>query len=100
MNKVESIHDRIVMKTEAKSSTVLFAEGFKVVGLGFMAGQKLAQHSSPTAAFLLVHEGNIEFTMAGSKVIMKTGDFIAIPAKEEHEILATEDSRILLTKGV
>jgi quercetin dioxygenase-like cupin family protein len=38
--------------------------------------------------------------MAGSKVIMKTGDFIAIPAKEEHEILATEDSRILLTKGV
>jgi AICAR transformylase/IMP cyclohydrolase PurH len=39
MNKVESIHDRIVMKTEAKSSTVLFAEGFKVVGLGFMAGQ-------------------------------------------------------------
>ena len=39
MNKVESIHDRIVMKTEAKSSTVLFAEGLKVVGLGFMAGQ-------------------------------------------------------------
>ncbi|HNE18947.1 MAG TPA: cupin domain-containing protein [Turneriella sp.] len=100
MNKIESIHDRIVMKSEAKSSTVLFTEGFKVVGLGFMAGQKLAQHSSPSAAFLLVHQGNINFTMGGTTVTMKTGDFIAIPAKEEHEILATEDSRILLTKGV
>ncbi len=100
MQKVESIHDRITLHPEAKSSTVLFTEGFKVVGLGFMAGQKLAQHSSPIAAFLLVQEGNIEFTMAGSKQTMRTGDFIAIPAKEEHEILATEDSRILLTKGV
>lgn len=100
MNNVESIRDRIVLKTEAKSSAVLFGEGFKVVGLGFMAGQKLAQHSSPTAAFLLVYEGNIEFTMGGAKVMLKAGDFIAIPAKEEHEILATEDSRILLTKGV
>ncbi len=100
MNKIESIHDRIVMKSEAKSSTVLFTEGFKVVGLGFMAGQKLAQHSSPSAAFLLVNQGNINFTMGGTTVTMKTGDFIAIPAKEEHEILATEDSRILLTKGV
>lgn len=100
MNNVESVRDRIVLKSESKSSMVLFNDGFKVVGLGFMAGQKLAQHSSPTAAFLLVQEGNIEFTMAGSKVTMKAGDFIAIPAKEEHEILATEDSRILLTKGV
>ena len=100
MQKVESIHDRIALKSEAKSSAVLFAEGFKVVGLGFMAGQKLAQHSSPTAAFLLVQEGNIEFIMAGSTQTMKAGDFITIPAKEEHEILATEDSRILLTKGV
>ncbi len=48
MNKAESIRDRIVLKTEAKSGTVLFNEGFKVVGLGFMAGQNLAQHSSPT----------------------------------------------------
>lgn len=88
------------MKSDAKSSTVLFTEGFKVVGLGFMAGQKLAQHSSPSAAFLLVNQGNINFTMGGTTVTMKTGDFIAIPAKEEHEILATEDSRILLTKGV
>ena len=100
MNNVESIRDRIVLKTEAKSSAVLFGEGFKVVGLGFMAGQKLAQHSSPTAAFLLVYEGIIEFTMGGAKVTLKAGDFIAIPAKEEHEILATEESRILLTKGV
>ena len=99
MNNVESIHDKIVLKLESKSSTVLFADGFKVVGLGFMAGQKLAQHSSPTAAFLLVQEGNIEFTMAGSKGTMKAGDCIAIPAREEHEISATEDSRILLTKG-
>lgn len=99
MQKVESIHDRIALKGEAKSSAVLFAEGFKVVGLGFMAGQKLAQHSSPTAAFLLVQEGNIDFIMAGSTQTMKTGDFITIPAKEEHEILAAEDSRILLTKG-
>jgi len=100
MTNIESIHDRIVMKTEAKSSTVLFSDGFKVVGLGFMAGQKLAQHSSPTAAFLLVHQGSINFTMGGTTVTMKAGDFIAIPAKEEHEISATEDSRILLTKGI
>lgn len=82
MNNVESVRDKILLKPESKSSTVLFADGFKVVGLGFMAGQKLAQHSSPTAAFLLVHQGNINFTMGGTTVTMKAGDCIAIPAME------------------
>jgi quercetin dioxygenase-like cupin family protein len=100
MNNKESLRDKIVLKSESKSSTVLFNDGFKVVGLGFVAGQTLAQHSSPTAAFLLVQEGSIEFTMGSLKSTMQAGDFIAIPAKEEHAISATADSRLLLTKGV
>ena len=100
MNKAESIRDRIELKTEGKSSAVLFADGLKVIGLGFMSGQKLAKHSTPAAAFLLVTEGSIEFTMGSIKMTIKAGEFVAIPAKEEHEILATENSRILLAKGV
>lgn len=100
MYTVETIQDRIEMKAEAKSSVVLFADGFKVIGLGFLAGQTLAQHSSPTAVFLFVETGNIDFTMGGIKTTMKAGNFVSIPAKEKHEIMAIEDSRILLTKGV
>ena len=99
MNPIESLTSKIPLRSEAKSSAVLFAEGFKVVGLGFMAGQRLAQHSSSTTAFLMILEGNIDFTMNGETVLMRTGDTIAIPAKEEHSVLATENSRILLIKG-
>jgi hypothetical protein len=43
MNTIESVHNRILLQSDFKSSTVLFNEGFKVVGLGFIAGQKLAR---------------------------------------------------------
>jgi hypothetical protein len=43
MNTIESLHNRIVLQNDSRSSTVLINQGFEVVGLGFIAGQKLAR---------------------------------------------------------
>lgn len=94
----ENINDTILLKEKEKSVSVLFSEGFKVVGLGLMKNQVLEKHSTPNPAFLFIAEGKIEFKMGSKVYSLKAGDFFKIPPKEEHEIIAIENSRLLLTK--
>lgn len=51
-----SIKDMVSFKQEGKSVNVLFAEGFKAVGIGLLEKQQLEKHSTSTPAFLLVLE--------------------------------------------
>lgn len=95
---IEKIKDKVPFQKESKSVSVLFSESFKVVGIGLMKTQVLEKHSTPTPAFLYVAEGLVEFRMSGKVYPLKAGEFFKIPPKEEHEIQALEDSRLLLTK--
>ncbi len=94
----DSIQDKVVFQKEKKSVNVLFSEGFKAIGIGLLKGQILEKHSTPTPAFLFVHEGKVEFRIGGKKLQLQNGDFVKIPKVEEHEIEATEDARLILIK--
>jgi quercetin dioxygenase-like cupin family protein len=94
----DSIQDKVVFQKESKSVNVLFSEGFKAVGIGLLKGQMLEKHSTPTPAFLFIHEGKVEFRISGKKIQLQRGDFVKIPKVEEHEIEAIEDARLILVK--
>lgn len=94
----ESIQDKVVFKKESKSVNVLFSDGFKAVGIGLLKGQLLEKHSTPTPAFLFVHEGKVEFRIGGKKIQLQGGDYMKIPKVEEHEIEGIEDARMILIK--
>lgn len=94
----DSLQKKIVFQKEGKSVGVLFSDGFKAVGIGLMKGQMLEKHNTPTPAFLFVHEGSVEFRMNDKRHILKAGDYFKIPAKDEHEIIGLEDSRLILVK--
>ena len=98
MNTVESIKDKIAFKDEGKSVNVLFSEGFKVVGLALKSQQKLEKHSTSTPAFLLVLEGKIDFLIGENKTTLAAQDFIKIHANELHEIIAIDNSKMILIK--
>ncbi len=98
MSTSSSIKDMVPYKQDGKSINVLFAEGFKAVGIGLMAKQKLEKHSTATPAFLLVLEGRVEFQIGGAKSIMNSQDFVKIPPGQEHEITALENSKMILIK--
>ena len=93
-----SIKDMVLYKKEGKSINVLFAEGFKAVGIGLLAKQKLEKHSTSTPAFLLVLEGSVEFQIDGTKYIFDSQDFVKIPPSQENEITALKNSKMILIK--
>ena len=88
----------IELDLKQKVVRVLHAGAFKVVGLGFVKGQTLDKHKTNTPAFLFVHTGTVRFTIEGETTLMPAGSYFEIPADVEHEVSATEDSRLLLIK--
>lgn len=64
--------------------------------LALAANKGLADHESPGEATLLVLRGRVQLGIASESVEAAEGDYLMIPA-ERHNLLATEDSAILLT---
>ncbi|MCC6278539.1 MAG: cupin domain-containing protein [Oligoflexia bacterium] len=93
-----SVSKSIVFNKEDKVIKPLFNESFKVMGIGLSKGQKLEKHQTPTAAFLYVESGQVNFVMNGETTVLATGDYFSIPPKEMHEVVAQEDSRLMLIK--
>lgn len=96
--KMSSVQESIQLKKDEKSVAPIFSGPFKVIGIGLMKGQKLEKHQTPTPAFLYVHSGAVEFSLGQKKETLRSGDYIAIPAKEMHEVEAIDDSRLMLIK--
>lgn len=93
-----SITESVELKSAGKFVGSLFSQKFKVMGIGLETGQKLEKHRTSTPAFLFVHSGAVTFSILGKKEELRAGDYFAIPPVEDHEVIATEPSRLLLIK--
>jgi quercetin dioxygenase-like cupin family protein len=80
------IASRILAKT-AGGNVTLFA---------FDAGQGLSEHTSPYDALVLVLEGALGVSVAGTPVRATPGTVVRLPADIPHAIDAMEPSRMLL----
>jgi redox-sensitive bicupin YhaK (pirin superfamily) len=72
------------------------AEGRAIV-INLPAGEQLQEHQVHERAWLLVVDGNVEIkTPGGGSAAGGQGLLAVFDPAERHEVLATEDSRILL----
>jgi len=70
--------------------------GVRVTLFAFAAGQQLTEHSTPARAMVQVLSGACEFTLAGKKTQLRTGDLLHMPPGLPHAVLATEAFSMLL----
>lgn len=70
--------------------------GVRVTLFAFAAGQQLTEHASPARALVQILSGACEFTLAGKKTPLRTGDLLHLPPGLPHAVLATEAFSMLL----
>ena len=72
------------------------AAGGNLTLFAFDAGQELAEHTTPHDALVLVLEGDITLTIAGTPVTATPGTIVRMPAGVAHGLVALVPSRMLL----
>ncbi len=63
----------------------------------FGKDETLTEHTSPYEAVVFVVDGEMEIKLAGAPFIVKTGEFLIMPADIPHALKALTDSKMLLT---
>lgn len=88
----------LISPTEAgiASRVLARASGGNLTLFAFDEGQGLTEHSSPYEAFVLVLDGAVTVTIAGTPVRATPGTVVRMPAGVPHALDATEACRLLL----
>ena len=71
----------------------------KAMLIAIKKGQTLAEHSSDTDAFLLVLDGEIEFSFTedlSENYTVKKEEILFFPKDKKHKVLSKKDSKILV----
>ena len=79
------------------STTVLRAEGTRVVMFAFDAGEELSEHTAAVPVLLQVLSGRLEVTASGRTVHLTPGDLIHLPTRLPHSVVAVEPAHLQLT---
>ena len=82
-----AVVSRTLMK-QAKGSVTLFA---------FDRGQELSEHTVPHDALVVVLDGEVEITVAGTPHRLRAGETILMPGDEPHAVRAVERFKMSLT---
>ena len=79
------------------SRTLLRTPTARVVLFGFSEGQELTEHTSTQHALIQILSGQCEFSLAGKRHALKSGDFFQMPPNLPHAVKATKQFSMLLT---
>lgn len=92
-----SLQDLITPTAQGIASRVLAkTSGGSVTLFAFDADQGLTEHSSPFDALVLVLEGDVTLTVAGTAIRATPGTLTRLPANVSHAVDAVSASRLLL----
>ena len=85
---------------ETNKALLSVNEKFKTVFFKFEEGKGLPNHSHNGEASIYIFSGRvyIEF-LTGEKFELKTGDFLPFDARIEHNVIALEESKVIVTIG-
>ena len=78
------------------SKTILKGDSGNLTLFSFDQGQGLSEHSAPFDASILILDGESEITIGGTPHLLKTGEFIIIPANVPHAVKALSPFKMLL----
>jgi quercetin dioxygenase-like cupin family protein len=91
------IHSLIAETAEGIASRVLArTTGGNLTLFAFDAGQELTEHTAPFDALVMVLQGTLRLTIAGTTVEATPGTIVRMPANVPHAVEATEPARMLL----
>lgn len=81
------------------SVTVHHGRRLRQTLLALTAGTRLAEHQSPGDATVLCLRGAVVLNVAESSIDVPEGTLVDVPA-QRHDLVASEDSLVVLTVGV
>ena len=91
------LHSLISPTAQGIASRILAkASGGNMTLFAFDEGQGLTEHTSPFDAFVLVLDGVLTLTIAGTPVRAASGTIVRMPANIPHAVDAPEACRMLL----
>ena len=91
------IHALITSTAGGIASRVLArTPGGNLTLFAFDAGQELAEHTAPFDALVMVLEGALDLTIAGTRVHATPGTIVRMPGGVPHAVEAPEPVRMLL----
>ena len=94
-NKVPNIGE-----IETNKALLSVNEKFKTVFFKFEEGKGLPNHSHNGYASIEVFSGRVDIEfLSGEKFELKTGDFLPFDARVEHNVIALEESKVIVTIG-
>ena len=79
------------------SRTIIDKETGTVTLFAFDEGQGLSEHTAPFDALVYNLDGEVEVTISGKAVQLKTGEMVIMPANKPHALKATKRFKMLLT---
>ena len=82
------------------SLTVVRGPGFTLLLVALAAGSGLPDHTAPGPISVLVLDGRVAFTSQGERLELGPHELVTLPARTAHEVMALEDSAILITIAV
>ncbi|SMB78045.1 cupin domain-containing protein [Deinococcus hopiensis] len=79
------------------SLTLVRDPGFTLLLMVLKAGKGLPDHTAPGPISVLVLDGRVTFTSQSGPIELGPHDLITLPTRIPHEVMALEDSAILIT---
>lgn len=96
--KIASLRKELQYNEEKVAVNVLMeTETAKEIRILFRKGQFMKEHKAGYPITVEIHQGKINFGVNGEKMILETGDLIALEANVPHDLVAEEDSIVRLT---
>lgn len=98
MTHLPALGDLVEVVADATvSRTVLREQGARVVLFGFDSGQELSEHTAAVPILIQVLDGRLQVSCADRRIELTAGGLVHIAARQPHEVLALEPSRMVLT---
>lgn len=80
-------HQPVVLRSDAET---------RVIALNLPAGEELREHQVHERAYVLVAEGEVEFSAGAEPKRGGPGFLVHFAARERHRVKATADARLVL----
>ncbi|UCF79493.1 MAG: cupin domain-containing protein [Candidatus Eiseniibacteriota bacterium] len=78
------------------SKTIIKKDTGTVTLFAFDKEQGLSEHTAPFDALVCVLDGEVEVTISGVPVVVKTGEMLVMPAGKPHALKALSPFKMML----
>ena len=83
---------------EKHSAKITEVNATQIINIQLAAGQSIAEHHAKENTIIIVRRGKVQFTVEGQQVVLTNEAVLAMDPLAQHDLLAIEDTDLLLLK--